>query len=59
MDENNGKSITPEDSNKKHYYYGYIIPRQLIYSGPRIFIIGLGRFFYRPSYGSTSYLGSG
>ena len=29
-DENNGKSTIPEDSNEKHYY-GYSIPRQLIY----------------------------
>ena len=26
-----GKSIIPGDSNNKHYYYGYNIPRQLIY----------------------------
>ena len=31
MDEINGKSTIPEDSNEKHYYYGYSIPRQLIY----------------------------
>ena len=39
--------------------YGYIIPRQLIYFGPRIFIPGLGGFFYRPSYGSASSRGNG
>ena len=58
-DDNNGKSTIPEDSNEKHYYYRYSIPRQLIYSGPRIFIPGLGGFFYYPGYGSTSSLGSG
>ena len=31
MDDNNGKSTIPGDSNEKHYYYGYSIPRQLIY----------------------------
>ena len=39
--------------------YGYIIPRQLIYFGPRIFIPRLGGFFYRPGYGSASSLGNG
>ena len=39
--------------------YGYIFPRQLIYFGPRIFIIGLSGFFYRPGYGSASSLGNG
>jgi len=58
-DDNNGKSTIPEDSNEKHYYYGYSIPRQLIYSGPCIFISELGGFFYRPGYGSASSLGKG
>ena len=31
MDDNNGKSTIPEDSDEKHYYYGYSIPMQLIY----------------------------
>ena len=26
-----GKSTIPEDSDEKHYYYGYSIIRQLIY----------------------------
>ena len=39
--------------------YGYIIPRQLIYFGPRIFIPRLGGFFYRPGYGSGSSPGNG
>ena len=39
--------------------YGYIIPRQLIYFGPRIFIPGLGEFFYHPGYGSASSPGNG
>ena len=30
-DDNNGKRTIPEDSDEKHYYYGYSIPRQLIY----------------------------
>ena len=30
-DDNNGKSTIPGDSNEKHYYYGYNIPKQLIY----------------------------
>ena len=56
---NDVKSAIPEDSDEKLYYYGYIIPRQLIYSGPRIFIPGLGEFFYHPSYGAASSLGNG
>ena len=56
---NNGKSIIPEDSDEKHYYYRYIIPRLLIYSGPCIFIPRLSGFFYRPGYGSASSLGNG
>ena len=48
MDDNNGKGIIPEDSDKKHYYYEYSIPRQLIYSRPRIFILGLGGFLLLP-----------
>ena len=28
---NNGKNTIPEVSDEKHYYYGYNIPRQLIY----------------------------
>ena len=32
MDDNNGKSTILRDSDNKHYYYGYNIPRQLIYS---------------------------
>ena len=44
---------------RKHYYYEYSIPRQLIYSRPRIFIPGLDGFFYRPGYGSTSSRGNG
>ena len=56
---NNGKSTIPEDSDEKHYYYEYNIPRQLIYSRPRIFILGLGEFFYHPSYGSASSLSNG
>ena len=56
---NNGKSTILEDSDKKHYYYGYSIPRQLIYSRPCIFLLGLGGFFYRPGYGSASSLGNG
>ena len=55
---NNGKSTIPEDSDKKHYYYGYNIQRQLTYSGPHIFIPGLNGFFYRPGYGSASSLGN-
>ena len=47
------------DSDEMHYYYGYNIPRQLIYSGPRIFNPGLGGFFYRPGYGSASSHGNG
>ena len=39
--------------------YGYIIPRQLIYFGPHIFILGLGEIFYHPGYGSASSLGNG
>ena len=31
-DDNNGKSTIPEDSDGKHYYYGYNILRQLSYS---------------------------
>jgi len=31
MDDNNGKGTIPENSDNKHYYYGYNIPRQLIY----------------------------
>ena len=31
MDDNNGKSTIPGDSDNKHYYYGYNILRQLIY----------------------------
>ena len=58
-DDNNYKSKIPEDSDEKHYYYGYNILRQLIYSGPRIFTLGLSGFFYRPSYGSASSLGAG
>ena len=58
-DENNGKSTISEDSDEKHYYYRYSIPRHLIYLEPRIFIPGLGGFFYRPGYGSASSLGSG
>ena len=50
MDDNNDKSTIQEDSDEKHYYYGYSIPRQLIYSGPHIFIPGLSGFSYRPGY---------
>ena len=57
-DDNNGKNTIPEDSDEKHYYYGYNIPRQLIYYGPRIFIPGLVDFFYCPGYGSASSLGN-
>ena len=32
MDDNNGKSTILKDSDEKHYYYGYSIPRQLSYS---------------------------
>ena len=46
---------TTKDTTK----YGYIILRQLIYFGPRIFIPGLDGFFYRPGYGSASSLGNG
>ena len=58
-DDNNGKTTIPENSDNKHYYYGYNIPRQLIYSRPRIFIPRLGGFFYRPGYGSACSLGNG
>ena len=51
---NNGKSTISEDSNEKHYYYLYIIPRPLVYFGPCIFIPGLSGFFYSPVYGSAS-----
>ena len=34
----NDKNTILEESDEKHYYYSYIIPRQLIYSGTRIFI---------------------
>ena len=27
----NGKNTISEDNNEKHYYYGYSIPRQLVY----------------------------
>ena len=37
-DDNNGKSIIPEDGDEKHYYYGYSIPRILIYPRPYIFL---------------------
>ena len=59
MDDNNDKSTIPENSDNKHYYYGYSIPKRLIYSAPRIFIPGLVGFFHRPGYGSTSSLGKG
>ena len=55
----NGKSTIPEDSEEQHYYYGYSISRKLIYLEPRIFIPGLGGFFNRLGYGSTSFLGDG
>ena len=29
---NNGKITIPEDSDNKHYYYWYSLPRQLSYS---------------------------
>ena len=35
---NNGKNTIPEDSDEKHYYYRYSIPRRVIYSAPRILI---------------------
>ena len=59
MDENNGKSTILENNDERLYYYGYSILRQLIYSRPRIFILGLDEFFYRPGYGSASFLGVG
>ena len=36
--------------------YGYIIPRQLIYFRPRIFIPGFGGFFYRPGFSDVGEL---
>ena len=57
--EYNDKSTIPEDSDEKHYYYGYNIPRQLIYSRACIFLLGLSGFFYRLGYGSASSLGKG
>ena len=38
---NNRQEYNTGDSDEQHYYYGYNIPRQLIYSRPRIFISGM------------------
>ena len=46
-DDNNGKSTIPRDSNEKHYYYGYSIPRQLLY-------IFLWQWLSERNQGSTS-----
>ena len=47
MDDNNSKSTITEDSNEKHYYYGYNIPRKLIYilTGQRLSERNQGLFF--------------
>ena len=47
MDDNNDKNTIPEDSDKKYYYYGYNIPRQLIYilAGQRLSERNQGFFF--------------
>ena len=47
MDDNNGKSTIPGDSNEKHYYYGYSVPRQLVYilTGQRLSERNQGLFF--------------
>ena len=37
---NNSKSTIPEDSDEQHYYYGYIIPRQLSYSSHASSLLG-------------------
>ena len=46
-DDNNGKSTIPGDSNEKHYYYGYSVPRQLVYifTGQRLSKRNQGFFF--------------
>ena len=41
MDDNNGKSTIPENGDEKHYYYGYIIPRQLSYSSHASSFLGV------------------
>ena len=47
MDDNNSKSTIQGDSNKKHYYYGYNVPRQLVYilTGQRLSERNRGFFF--------------
>ena len=39
--EYNDKSTIPEDSDEKHYYYGYSIPRRLIYSSHASSFLGV------------------
>ena len=39
--EYNGKSTIPEDSDEKHYYYRYSIPRRLIYSSHASSFLGV------------------